>query len=71
MIKKQAIYDYIHLYELMSIAPKLLNSQVNMSYFVKNYEVLMIYFKSRQIAWKHHHDCTCDDCNSDFFEMEY
>ena len=43
----------INLYELMSIAPKLLNCQVNMTYFVKNYEVLMSYFKSRQIAWKH------------------
>ena len=64
MIKKQTIYDYIHLYELISIAPKLLNCQVNMSYFVKNYEVLMTYFKSRQIVWKHQHDCTCDDCNS-------
>ena len=55
----------------MSIAPKLLNCQVNMSYFVKNYEVLMTYFKSRQIAWKHQHECTCDDCNSYFFGMEY
>ena len=36
MIKKQTIYDYIRLYELMSIAPKLLNS----------YD----FFTSRQIA---------------------
>ena len=53
-IKKQTIYDYINLYELMSVAPKLLNCRVNMTYFVKNHEVLMTYFKSRQ--WKHYHN---------------
>ena len=71
MIKKQTIYDYIRLYELMSIAPKLLNCQASMSYFVKNYEVLMTYFNSSQTASKHLYDCTCDDCNSYFFGMEY
>ena len=69
MIKKQTIYDYIRLDELMSIAPKLLNCQVSMSYFVKNYEILMTYFKSSQTVWKHQHDCTRDDCNSYFFGM--
>ena len=34
-IKKQRTYDYISLYKLMSIAPKLLNCQVNMTYSVK------------------------------------
>ena len=68
MIKKQTIYDYIRLYELMSIAPKLLNCRVSLSYFVKNYELFMIYFKSNQTAWKHQYDCTCDDCNSYFLE---
>ena len=71
MIKKQTIFDYIHLHELMSIAPKLLNCLQNMSYFVKNYEFLMTYFKSSQIACKHQHDCTCDNCYSNFFGMEY
>ena len=70
-IKKQTIYDYLNLYDLMSVAPKLLNCRVNMTYFVKNYEILMTYFKSRLIAWKHQHDCTYDDCNFYFFEMEY
>ena len=46
VIIKQIVYDYIHLYGLMSIVLELLNCQVSMSYFVKNYEVLMIYFKS-------------------------
>ena len=55
----------------MSIPPKSLNYRVNMTYFVKNYEVLMTYFKSRQIAWKHQHDCTFEDCNSYFFGIEY
>ena len=45
-IKKQTIYDYINLYALMSVAPKLLNCRVNMTYFVKNHEVLMTYLKA-------------------------
>ena len=53
MVKKQTIYDYTRLYKLMSIAPKLLNCQVSMSYFVKHYEVLMTYFKSIQTDWIH------------------
>ena len=39
----------------MSVAPKLLNCRVNMSYFAKNYKVLTTYFKSRQMVWKHQH----------------
>ena len=66
-IKKQTIYDYIHPHKFMSIAQKLLNCQVSMSYFVKNYVVLMTYFKSSQTAWIHKYDCTCDDCSSYFF----
>ena len=64
-IRKQRIYDYINLYELMSVAPKLLNCRVNMTYFVKNHEILMTYSKSEeQILWKHWFNCTCDSCNS-------
>ena len=55
----------------MSVAGKLLNCRVNMTYFVKNQEVLITYFKSRQIGWKHQHDSTCEDCNFYFFGMEY
>ena len=40
----------------MSVAPKSLNCRVNMTYFDKNHEVLMTYFKSRQIVCKHQHD---------------
>ena len=69
-IKKQRIYNYKNRYELMSVVPKLLNCQVNMTYFVKNHEIFMTYFENKkQIPWKHHFDCECDDCNSYFFEM--
>ena len=69
-IKKQRIYDYISLYELMSVAPKFLNCRVNMTYFVKNREIIMNYFKSKeQIVWKNQRNCTCEDCNSYFFEI--
>ena len=69
-INKQRIYDYINLYELMSVARKLLNCRVNMTYFVKNHEILMTYFKSKeQIVWKDQYDCTCEDCNFYFSEI--
>ena len=54
----------------MSVAPKLLNCQVNMTYFVKNHDILMVYFKSEEpMSWKDPHDCKCYDCNSSFFGM--
>ena len=54
----------------MSVAPKLLNCPVNMTYFVKNYEILMGYVEENeeQIPWKHPFNCKCNDCNSYFFE---
>ena len=68
-IKKQKIYDYLNLYKLMSVALKLLNCRINTTYFVKNREILMTYFKSKeQIVWKQQHDCTCEDCNSSFLK---
>ena len=47
-IKKQTIYNYRNLYELMRVAPKLLNCQVNMTYFVKNHEILITYFENEK-----------------------
>ena len=44
-IKKQTIYNYKNFYRLMIIAPKLLNCQVNMTYFVKNHDILLNYFQ--------------------------
>ena len=48
----------------MSIAPKLMNCRVNMTYFVKNYEILLHYFEENeeQIPWKHNVYCACDAC---------
>ena len=77
--KKQRIYDYKNLYELMRIDVKFLNCQLNMTYFVKNHEILMASFKNEeQVPWKHRFDCECDDSNSYFskikaspFEMEF
>ena len=54
----------------MSTAPKLLNCRVNIAYFVKNREILMTYFKSKeQTVWKHQYNCTCEDSNFYFFEI--
>ena len=44
-IKKQTICNYKNLYKLMRLAPKLLNFRVNMTYFVKNHEILFSYFE--------------------------
>ena len=54
----------------MSAAPRLLNCQVNMTYFVKNYEIFMGHFEENeeQIPWKHHFNCECEACSSYFFE---
>ena len=47
-IKKQTIYNYKNLYKLMRLAPKLLNCRVNMTYFVKNHEILFSYFEENE-----------------------
>ena len=71
-IKKQTIYNSWNLYKLMSVAPKLFGCRVNMTYFVKNYEIFMTHFENEgQISWKHSFECKCDDCNSYFFGMEF
>ena len=44
-IKKQTIYNYKNFYRLMIIAPKLLNCQVDMTYFVRNHDILLNYFQ--------------------------
>ena len=38
------------------------NCRVNMTYFVKNYEILLGYFEENeeQIPWKHNICCTCE-----------
>ena len=55
-IQKQTIYNYRNLHKLMSVAPKLLNCRVNMTYYVKNHETLIGYFEENeeQIPWKYH-----------------
>ena len=38
----------------MSVAPRLLNCQVNMTYFVKSYEIIVGYLEENeeQLPWK-------------------
>ena len=55
----------------MSVAPKLLlNCLVNITYFIKNYEILLDYFKENeeQILWKHNFYYDCKACISYFSE---
>ena len=67
-IKKQLIFNYKNLYKLMRIAPKLLNYRVNMTYFVKNHNILFNHFQEneKQTPWKHNVYCDCETCNSYF-----
>ena len=44
-IKKQTIYNYKNLYRLIIIAPKLFNCRINMTYFVKNHDILLNHFQ--------------------------
>ena len=43
-IKRQTSYNYKNLYKLMSVAPKLMNCRVNVTYLFKNHEILVKYF---------------------------
>ena len=38
-IWKQTNYNYINLYKLMCVAPKLCGCRVNMTYFIKHYKI--------------------------------
>ena len=70
-IVKQTMYNYINLYKLMCIAPKLCGCRVSMTYFTKNHKTVMTYFQNEEnIPWKHQFDCKCSNCNAYFFEME-
>ena len=67
---KQTMYNYINLYKLMCIAPKLCSCRVSMTYFIKNHKTLMTYFQNeKNIPWKHRFDCKCRNCNAYFFGM--
>ena len=44
----------------MRSAPKLMNCRVNMTYFVKNHEILMNYFEENEEPWKHSVSCDCE-----------
>ena len=50
----------------MSVAPKWINFKINTTYFVKNHEILLNYFKEveKQAPWKHVFPCTCENCIS-------
>ena len=43
-IEKQTFYNYRNLSTLMSLAPKLGNYEVNVTYFYKKHEILYKYF---------------------------
>ena len=40
-VKRQASCNYRNLFKLMSAAPKLINCKINVTYFVKNHEILL------------------------------
>ena len=54
----------------MTVSPKLLNCRVNITYFVRTYEILMGYFEENeeQIPLKHYFYCACEACISYFSE---
>ena len=54
----------------MTVALKLINCKINATYFVKNHEILLNYFKEpeTQKPWKHVFSCMCDNCISYFGE---
>ena len=70
-VVKQTMYNYINLYKLTCIAPKLCGCRVSLTYFISNYKILMTYFQNEEkTPWKHEFSCKCSDCNVYFFGME-
>ena len=65
-IKRQTSYNYRNLNKLMSVAPKLMNCRINVTFFKKNHEILFKYFVDAQTSWKRECFCTCEDCISNF-----
>ena len=67
-IKKQTTYIYRNFYKLMSIPPNLLKCRLNMTHFVKNYEIFLDYFEENeeQIPGKHNIYCPCEAFISHF-----
>ena len=51
----------------MSLAPKLSNCRVNVTYFYKNHEVFYKYFVDEaQTPWEHNFYCICEAYTSYF-----
>ena len=51
----------------MSLAPKLSNCRVNVTYFYKNHEVFYKYFVDEaQTPWEHNSYCICEAYTSYF-----
>ena len=68
---EQTMYNYINLYKLAYIAPKLCGCRVSMTYFIGNYKILMAYFQNEEkTTWRHDFKWECSDCNVYFFGME-
>ena len=63
-MKKQTIYNYKNLYKFMRLAPQLLNCRVNMTFFVKNHDILFSYFEEsqEQTPCRHNVRCECETC---------
>ena len=43
-IKRQTSYNYRNLFKVMSVAPRLMNCRVNVTYYFKNHEILLNVF---------------------------
>ena len=66
--KIKKIYNYKHVYKLINIASKLLNYRVNMTFFVRNYEIFFGLFEEndKQIPQKSNIYCKCETILSYF-----
>ena len=59
-MKKQTIYNYRNLQELMRTALKIMNCRVNMMHFVRKPEILINYFEENEEPWNHSVSCDCE-----------
>ena len=65
-VKKSKANDLRNLDKLAKTIPKILNCNLPITFFTKNFGVLMKHFHGKNEAWNHSFDCQCQLCGEYF-----
>ena len=66
--KKSKANDLRNFAKLAKTIPKILNCNLPVTFFTKNFSVLMKHFHRKNEAWNHSFDCQCQLC-SEYFNI--